>query len=125
MIRFVLPFPISVNAVYAVNKRNGHLYKTKEAKKYQRNAEKILSITGHADLMFSDDMSISIEMYCPSHRKHDIDNIDKLLFDSIVSARVIEDDDLIVEEYKRKFRFGCYEGEPKVIVELDKAELFD
>jgi crossover junction endodeoxyribonuclease RusA len=68
-----------------------NVYVSKAGKDYQLEAR---SIVGRRDPI-REPVSIRLELHPPDARRRDIDNILKSLFDSLVFARVIEDDSLV------------------------------
>ncbi|MFC6441071.1 RusA family crossover junction endodeoxyribonuclease [Bowmanella sp. JS7-9] len=122
--KFNLPYPVSVNALYRMNKQTGRLYKTTAGKEYTKAVRLILSAAGIADIMLSGDLVISVTLMLPDTRRRDIDNLNKVLFDALVDARVIEDDEQFIGANLLKLRKGSYEGDPRVEVEIEKADLF-
>jgi crossover junction endodeoxyribonuclease RusA len=99
LIRLELPWPPSVNAMYA-NVR-GRRVKTKEAKKYEKNVSQIC-LYNRVNRMFEGAIKVSIDAYPPDRRRRDIDNILKSLLDSIQSGGVYKDDSQIIELSIRK-----------------------
>ena len=99
LLRLDLPWPPSVNAMYA-NVR-GRKVKTKVARKYQENVAKICLCVG-AGRKYSGSIKVSIDAYPPDRRRRDIDNILKSLLDSIQAGAVYKDDSQIIELFVRK-----------------------
>ncbi len=99
MIRLDLPWPPSVNKMYA-NVR-GRKVKTKEARAYQKEVATICRCSG-VSRDFEGAIKVTIEAYPPDRRRRDIDNILKSLLDSIQSGGVYNDDSQIIELFIRK-----------------------
>ncbi|OOF53856.1 RusA family crossover junction endodeoxyribonuclease [Rodentibacter genomosp. 2] len=82
-----LPYPPSVNHYWRHTRRGVH-YISDEGKKYRDKV--FLTCMGY--LPFKKPVSISVEVYFPDKRKRDLDNLGKVLLDSLVQAKIIEDD---------------------------------
>jgi crossover junction endodeoxyribonuclease RusA len=120
MIELELPWPPSVNHY----KIAGKLTTTKNGKTYQPRVNsqetlryffevwmKIHRLRAREGLKSFDSATISMEIYlfAPDHRKRDIDNICKVLIDSLQKAGIYKDDSQIHRLYLEKremFRGG-------------------
>ena len=95
MIELYLPYPPSVNDYYGRNRN--HVYLKSKGKDYQDEVRREV-IEQKGDVMLDCNVKISIEVTFPKlKRKRDLDNLLKCTFDSLVYARVIEDDSLVDE----------------------------
>ena len=93
-----LPFPISVNNLKGYGK--GNIYLKQKSKEYRQKVRVIIKreIRLHGYKKLSEQIRVKIIAYEPDNRVRDIDNIKKLLYDSITSASLWEDDSLIRAE---------------------------
>ena len=91
-IRLQLPWPPSVNSAYRVFRSS--VYKTQQAKDYTKEvcalvkAKKVKGL-GKARVR------VAIQAYPPDRRKRDLDNIQKILLDSLEQAGLFDDDSQI------------------------------
>ena len=111
MINVELPWPPSVNKYW---RRNGSRYFiSKEGQRFKRDVGFLCS---RYKGMFIDKqrLSISIAAYPPDKRRRDLDNILKVLFDSLEAIGVFEDDSQIDEIFVKRQP----ELEAKVMVNL-------
>lgn len=83
----VLPYPPSANHYWRHTKQGWH-YISAKGKLYRDQV--FLACLGH--LPFNKPVSISVAVYFPDRRKRDLDNLAKVLLDSLVQAQIIEDD---------------------------------
>lgn len=91
MITLNLPYPPSMNHMYKRN-RIGGVYLADKARNYRNSARYLaLEQLGHYKAM-EGHLQIIIDLYPPDARKRDIDNILKVLLDSIMYAGVVQDD---------------------------------
>jgi Holliday junction resolvase RusA-like endonuclease len=106
--RLVLPWPPSVNHY----KKVGAIIRTKNGKLYQKRVNtnetklfyfqvwqqiKMGIALNRMDLPIDStiDLGVDVYLYPPSERRYDADNRLKVLLDSLVNAKVIEDDSQI------------------------------
>lgn len=98
-INFTLPVkPISVNSYY------GHITRGKTVIKYIKTAGKDFKrsvkdfvLQNKLDLQINIPITVHVILHFPTNHRTDIDNPQKALLDSLVEARVIDDDSLINE----------------------------
>lgn len=96
---FELPFPIglSVNNMYKIG--NNNFYVKKEAKDYKHMVYLMLL----KEFRYKDQpLSFSMEVYPPDNRIRDLDNLLKLVLDSLQYAHVIDNDCNIHDLYVTK-----------------------
>lgn len=88
---FVLPYPPSVNS-YLKPARNGRgQVKSAEARRYCKDVA--ISVAAQGVKSFdSKRISVFINVYPPDNRRRDIQNLTKVLFDSLELAGVYDDD---------------------------------
>jgi len=113
MLELILPYPPSVNHY----KKVGRIVKTKSGKLYQQRVNTLQTEKFYFDVYmlykklkpqerpkFDDSAIFSVEVYVhpPDDKKRDIDNICKVLIDSLVRAHVIVDDSNIHRLYVEK-----------------------
>tara|TARA_R110001632_G_scaffold179275_2_gene299142 strand:+ start:175 stop:549 length:375 start_codon:yes stop_codon:yes gene_type:complete len=93
-----LPFPPSVNSAYGRSKSS--VFLNKKSKEYKQKARvsirKEIRKHGYKKIDFL--CRVKIVAFEPAHHVPDIDNIKKILYDSITSASLWEDDRLIKSE---------------------------
>ena len=92
MIRFDMPYPPSVNHYY-VRTPKGTAVGAK-GKKYRRDVGLMLTPFKHK-FKEDDRLSVTINVFPPDKRKHDLDNILKCCLDSLQESHVIHDDNQI------------------------------
>lgn len=89
---FLLPFPPSVNALYA-NVKNVGRVKTHAYKVWQKEAGLRLNLQRPKKV--SGRVRIAIRAVPPDRRKRDLDNLEKAIMDFLVDMGVIDDDCLV------------------------------
>lgn len=111
----MLPYPPSVNHY----KNVGRLITTKSGKMYQQRIDspetkrfyyevwlKVMQEKAKEGFKSFEDstipLSVYISLYPPDKRRRDIDNPLKLIFDSLVKAKVMADDSQIIKLYVEK-----------------------
>lgn len=82
-----LPYPPSVNH-YWKHTRQGKHYITPKGKDYQS----AVFLACLAEIPFDKPVSIHLEVYLPDNRKRDLDNLWKVVLDSLSKAQIIADD---------------------------------
>lgn len=88
----VLPLPPSLNSIYRVNTITKRVYKVKEAKAWQEEAEWKLKLAPHKE-NYPICKPVAVDVVIRVHHHDiDIDNALKLLFDSLQNAGVIDND---------------------------------
>lgn len=87
--------PLSVNRAW-----QGRKYKTKEYNAWRREIEILMP----RKEMIQGDVSVTVIYSLVRHRRTDLDNLFKTLFDSIVNRGYIEDDTRIVEIHAKKVK---------------------
>lgn len=108
-----LPYPPSVNSY----KKVGRIVKTKTGKLYQQRKNTCHTEKFYFDVYIlskkikpsewgkfddSSTFSLSIYVYPPDNKKRDLDNILKVLLDSLVRAHIIPDDSQVCVLYVEK-----------------------
>ena len=107
-----LPFPPSVN--HYLGRRGHHTYKTAKAKAY--NAEVYtLVLQAYANLRLDAPLTVWYQYWFPDKRKRDVANYEKVLTDSMVTANVMVDDELIYDIRQTKMGY-CKGGRVTVII---------
>ncbi|MGX2974469.1 RusA family crossover junction endodeoxyribonuclease [Ursidibacter arcticus] len=81
-----LPYPPSVNT-YWRHARSRH-YISEKGKAYQSKVFE--ACLGY--LKFKKPVSVKVQVWFPDKRKRDLDNLWKVLLDSLVNAQIVEDD---------------------------------
>lgn len=87
VLEIALPFPPSVNH-YWLHTRQGKHYISDEGKRYQSK----VFMACMAEIPFTQAVEISVEVTMPDNRARDLDNLWKVLLDSLTKAKIIEDD---------------------------------
>ncbi|MCK3654244.1 hypothetical protein A4G19_13080 [Pasteurellaceae bacterium Macca] len=98
-----LPYPPSVNHYWKHTKQGRH-YISPKGKAYQ--SQVFVACLGH--LPFQKPVAISVDVYLPDNRKRDLDNLWKVLLDSLVNAQIVADD--------------CWQYLPKLSIEAKGIE---
>jgi len=88
---YQLPWPPTVNHIYARTKRGGVMLNPK-AKAYR---EEVIGLVGKGHTAFAGGIAVRIEVYMPDRRKRDLDNLGKAVLDSLTHAGVWNDDSQI------------------------------
>lgn len=97
-----LPYPPSVNTYW--RHARGRHYISKKGKHYQSAV--FLACMGY--LPFKKPVSIEVQVWLPDNRTRDLDNLWKVLLDSLVNAKIVEDD--------------CWQLMPKLSIEAMGVE---
>lgn len=95
-ITLTLPYPPSVNRYWRHNRGRTHL--SKEAQEYRQEVDDAvleLPYTIRKTLPLEERLSVTMYLYPPDRRRHDIDNRVKGVFDSLEAAGVMVDDEQI------------------------------
>jgi Holliday junction resolvase RusA-like endonuclease len=95
MIEIGLPWPPSGNHRNATRIRRGKIIvcRTQKTSDYFRE---VWIIARHQKIeIIRGDVELHLHFYKPNRKKYDEDNLKKVLYDAIVSARIIEDDSAI------------------------------
>jgi Holliday junction resolvase RusA-like endonuclease len=93
--KFILtPLPISVNHLYKITCSRGYpnVYMTKEAKELKESYG--WQAKSQVKVFMPGLVEVDIVAYFGDKRKHDVDNVQKLVLDSLKGV-IIEDDNLI------------------------------
>lgn len=92
-----LPFPPSVNHMYASNMgaRKIARYKTASARLFMRDAVMLLKASRPAGWEPSGTFAVAIGLFAPDRRKRDADNHIKAVQDALQDAGIIEDDSMV------------------------------
>jgi len=91
-----LPFPVSVNAMYANNRGGGKgRYPTKKYKDWKQEAA--LAIKNGGFYHMAGEVSVAIYLGRPDKRKRDCDNLIKGVLDALTQNKVIEDDHKVIK----------------------------
>ena len=88
-----LPYPPSVNSLWRVVR--GRAILSKRARLYRANVEATVFQAGSPKI--TGRLGIIIHVFPPDARKRDLDNIPKIVLDSLQHANVFEDDSQIDE----------------------------
>ena len=108
-----LPFtPPSLNSLYP-SSRSGIRFKSKRYKAFIDDFA--LYVPESNPILLQGDLEVEINLYFGDKRRHDIDNFNKAILDTLVLYEVIGDDNqitrLVVEKYYQK-------GKPETIIEI-------
>lgn len=112
MVILELPWPPSVNHYW----RMGHnrIYLGAEGRRYKAMVAGIVRYARVEPLI--GDVSIEMEAYPPDRRRHDLDNLQKAVWDSLGKAGVYEDDSQV--KHVRAWMLSPVDG-GKVVVRVD------
>lgn len=110
---FILPFPPSVNGLYA-NRRGGRC-KTDKYKAWITEAGWMLQAQTHRHHRHTGPVSFTLIAMRPDNRIRDLDNLHKALQDLLVRHQIIGDDSQIVETHSRWM--DAHGNAAKVIIE--------
>lgn len=111
----VIPgLPQSVNRIWR-NGGNGRTYKTKAAKEWQETAAWYLRQGCKGDKTYDKSVKVDIKFRVKNKRSADLDNLAKQAADAIQSARVINNDNQVVELWLKK-ETGCGRDETIITV---------
>lgn len=92
-IRLTLPYPPSWN--HYLHQRGNHRYVSKAGKAYHQAVWAIVHEEGRP--RFGDStVAVMLEVFPPDHRKRDLDNVLKVLLDSLKISGVYDDDSQII-----------------------------
>lgn len=86
-----LPWPPSLNAYYRTWR--GRVLISEKGRAYQRDA--MLAIAGTRLSRTTGRVAVEITAHPPDRRRRDLDNLQKVLLDSLVKGGLIEDDSMI------------------------------
>jgi crossover junction endodeoxyribonuclease RusA len=98
MILLELPFPPSVNHYY--RRWRGRTLISREGRKFRARVVSILAARGMRRL--DGPLMVEVDVYPPDHRRRDIDNVQKSLFDAIQHGGVYRDDSQIDDIHIRR-----------------------
>ena len=113
---FKFPYPPSLNHLYATFKGRRILSAT--GRKYKKAVADIVLLTPDTKKL-SGSVYIDIQVYVPDKRRRDLDNIVKIIFDSLGNAGLFEDDSQ-VDEFRVTRKEKVKDG--YVIVEVKELE---
>jgi crossover junction endodeoxyribonuclease RusA len=92
MISYRLPYPPTVNTLFA-NAKHGGRFKTEDYKKWQKAAGEQILAQGRKRVRGP--VSLSIYVVKPDGRRRDVSNLIKAVEDILVEMQIIEDDCLV------------------------------
>lgn len=100
-----LPFPPSVNQLYGYNSSTHSIYLKPIGKNYKTAASFLIAkqMKEQRAVRIEKPCSIIVHFSPPDKRFHDIDNLYKILFDTLTYAGAWKDDSLCKERYDCKF----------------------
>lgn len=117
-----LPYPPSVNHYWGhkvFKNRYGkslvQTYITKDGTQYQKTAGEILKLSINplyrksGIFPLNGDLIVEERFWMPDHRKRDLDNVQKALWDTITKARIWVDDSQ-VKDVRQSFAGVCKDG---------------
>ena len=90
--KFTFPYPPTLNTLYATFR--GRRIKSSAGKKYEKDVGKIVLMTADTERLLGS-VFVEILVYPPDNRRRDLDNIVKIIFDSLGKANVFSDDSQI------------------------------
>jgi len=114
--RFVFPWPPSVNLYWRHNHGRTHI--SKEGRRYRADVWAIVASQGTNGLPLRGPVRVEIHAYPPDRRRRDVDNIGKAILDALEFAGVLEDDNQVAD--LRIVREGVVRGG---LVEVEVVEV--
>ena len=103
--KFTLPLPISVNAMYRSGySRKGYMarFKTKEAVQWQHRALQEIMVQRVRQVKPPKITGIEVWFYRIDNRRFDCGNHTKLLYDTFVLSGIVKDDNDFTDEHLHK-----------------------
>ena len=92
MYSLTLPYPPSLNSLYKIApKPYPHIYLSAKGKEYKKLVNEYIH-TNDLVLKANIPLSVTVVITPPDNRKRDLDNLFKILFDSLTGAEFWEDD---------------------------------
>ena len=88
-VKFMLPYPPSINTYYRTYQ--GRMLISKKGREYRKLVEEELVGTA----VVNGRVAVEIRIFPPDRRRRDLDNVQKALLDAIEHAGVIEDDSMV------------------------------
>jgi len=114
---FSLPWPPSLNTAYPSTK-TGRRILSKKGRAYQKE---VWALCAQQKIkMLRGTVSITIQAYPPDRRKRDLDNLFKMILDSLQKAFIIEEDSLV---YHLAITKHAPMSPGRVEINLEKYEL--
>lgn len=114
MISIELPWPPTINSYW--RRRGDRYFISKQGKQFRRDT--ILLCSKYKGLFCNDErLKLTVKAYPPDKRRRDIDNLLKVLCDSLEAAQIFKDDCQLDEIYIKRYS----ELTAKVIVDIDKC----
>jgi Holliday junction resolvase RusA-like endonuclease len=104
MIEIELPYPPSVNHYY--RRLGPRTLISREGRRFRERVLSVLAATRPRPL--DGPIAVQVEVFPPDHRRRDIDNVQKSLFDALQHGGVYRDDSQIVRLQIEKR--GCVPG---------------
>ncbi|NBI12515.1 RusA family crossover junction endodeoxyribonuclease [[Haemophilus] felis] len=93
-----LPYPPTINHYWKHTKQGRH-YITDKGRAYQSKVKEVCS----GSVPFTKPVSVKVQVWLPDKRRRDLDNLWKVLLDSLVNAKIVADD--------------CWQAMPKQSIE--------
>jgi len=116
-LEFNLPYPPSVNKLYAIYKKMQVL--TAAGRKYYKDVDVVVRESGLLPSPFNNErLSISILTHQPDKRRRDLDNILKAIFDSLTKSEVWQDDSQIDLIYVERSTISRNNGYVEIKIEV-------
>ena len=99
-ITLTLPYPPSANslrAIFTPKHGRARMITTEKGREYYSRVQGVVLAAGMPSLG-AVPVHVDIQVHRPDHRKRDLDNVRKAINDSLVKARVIDDDEQILTD---------------------------
>lgn len=126
MIKLILPYPPSINHLYG---QHGKIRYMKEAgKRYKTTVGLIANrIKKEPELLDkANEIFIVVDIYPPDRRKRDIDNLGKIIFDSLQGAGVYKDDaQIALQIFRRRYEVEAFKGGGYIVVVVGLRVAFE
>lgn len=117
--RFVLPIPPSVNAIYK-RSAQGRMFMTDEGHDWKDEYAMKLRVASKGSVFGTGEKVVcEVRVWWPDKRRRDMNNLAKLTCDTIQEAGLVEDDKLLLW---REMDFGVDKGNPRMELTLYAKE---
>lgn len=93
--KFSLPYPPSVNQIW--RRGNGRTYLNKRASDYRKKVADALLIEGLVNEGVERAVRVLVKVQAPDKRVRDLDNLPKVIFDSLTACKFWNDDSQVVD----------------------------
>lgn len=120
----LLPWPPTINHYYTQDWRNRRTVLGAAGRRYRAEVGALILRTFGQSVQIREKVRVWLDVYEPDHRRRDLDNITKAVFDAISNRnghRGVLVDDSLIREYTARF-MPCIEPGGKVVVTISEGE---